>query len=96
MKRCQRNAGSFYVPSARLLRSRAASFQYPRSLQTRRLNNGGDISWHNGRVFVSEVLRAEKIGLEQIDQDVHRVFFCETELSEFNSAEMRLRPAIRT
>jgi hypothetical protein len=35
------------------------------------------------------------IGLEQMDEDVHRVFFCSTELGEFNSAEMRFRPAIR-
>ena len=38
----------------------------------------------------------EEIGLEQMDEDVHRVFFCNTELGEFNSAEMRFRPAIRT
>jgi transposase-like protein len=71
------------------------SFQYPRSFQTRRVNNSGDISWHKGRVFVSEVFRNEEIGLEQMDEDVHRVFFCNTELGEFNSSEMRFRPALR-
>ena len=60
------------------------------------MNNSGDISWHKGRVFVSEVFRNEEIGLEQMDEDVHRIFFCNTELGEFNSAEMRFRPAIRT
>ena len=74
---------------------RVASFQYPRSLQTRRVNNSGDISWHKGRVFVSEVFRNEEIGLEQMDEDMHRVFFCNTELGEFNSSEMRFRPALR-
>jgi hypothetical protein len=59
-------------------------------------NNSGDISWHKGRVFVSEVLRNEEIGLEQMDEDVHRVFFHHTELGEFNSAEMRFRPALRS
>lgn len=87
--------GSIYVPSARILPSRMASFQYPRSFQTRRVNNSGDISWHKGRVFVSEVFRNEEIGLEQMDEDVHRVFFCNTELGEFNSSEMRFRPAFR-
>src|SRR5271170_563150 len=87
--------GSIYVPSTRLLPSRIASFQYPRSFQTRRVNNSGDISWHKGRVFVSEVFRNEEIGLEQMDEDVHRVFFCNTELGEFNSSEMRFRPAIQ-
>jgi len=87
--------GSIYVPSTRLLPNRVASFQYPRSFQTRRVNNSGDISWHKGRVFVSEVFRNEEIGLEQMDEDIHRVFFCNTELGEFNSSEMRFRPALR-
>jgi hypothetical protein len=38
---------------------------------------------------------AEKIGLEQMDEYVHRVFFCNTELGEFNSCEMRFRQAAR-
>jgi hypothetical protein len=59
------------------------------------VNNSGDISWHKGRVFVSEVFRNEEIGLEQMDEDVHRVFFCHTELGEFNTADMRFRPALR-
>jgi hypothetical protein len=50
---------------------------------------------HKGRVFVSEVFRNEEIGLEQMDEDVHRVFFCNTELGEFDSSEMRFRPALR-
>lgn len=49
-----------------------ASFQYPKAFETWRLNNGGDIRWHKGRVF-----------------------FCNTELGEFNSSEMRFRPVVR-
>ena len=29
-----------------------------------------------GRVFVSEVFRNEEIGLEQMNEEVSRVFFC--------------------
>ena len=87
--------GSIYVPSTRLLPSRVASFQYPKMFQTRRVNNSGDISWHKGTVFVSEVFRNEEIGLEQMDDEFHRVFFCKTELGEFNSQEMRFRPVLR-
>src|ERR1035438_151162 len=43
--------GSVYVPSARILPSSVASFQYPKSFLTRRVNNSGDISRHKGRVF---------------------------------------------
>jgi hypothetical protein len=86
---------SVYVPSARMLPGSVASFQYPKSFLTRRVNNSGGISWHKGRVFVSEVLRNEDIGLEQMDEDVHRVFFRNTELGEFNSEDMRLSPVLR-
>jgi len=89
------DAGNIYVPSTRPLPSRVAGFQYSGSFQTRRVNNSGDISWHKGRVFVSEVFRNEEIGLEQMDEDVHRVFLCNTELGEFNSSEIRFRPAVR-
>jgi hypothetical protein len=86
--------GSIFAPSARILPSKVASFEYPRSFQTRRVNNSGDISCHKGRVFVSEVFRNEEIGLKQMDEDVHRILFCNTELGEFNSSEMRFRPAL--
>jgi hypothetical protein len=88
-------SGSIYAPSARMLPGKVASFEYPRSFQTRRVNNSGNISRHKGRVFVSEVFRNEEIGLEQMDEDVCRVFFCNTELGEFNSSEMRFRSALR-
>lgn len=87
--------GSIYLPSARMLPRSVWSFTYPKSFLTRRVNNSGDISWHKGRAFISEVLRNEEIGFEQMDEDVYRVFFCNIELGEFNSSELRFRPAIR-
>lgn len=76
-------------------RRKKAAGHWPCPQTLNRVNNSGDISWHKGRAFVSEVLRNEEIGLEQMDEDVHRVFFCNTELDEFNSAEMHFRPALR-
>jgi hypothetical protein len=60
------------------------------------VNNSGDISWHKGRVFLSEGFRNEEIVLEQMDKDIHREFFCNTELREFNTLESWFRPALRT
>ncbi len=53
------------------------------------------MSWRHSRVFVSEVLRNEEIGLEQMGEEVYRAFFRQTELGEFNSAEMRFRAAVK-
>jgi transposase InsO family protein len=87
--------GSVYVPSTRMLPSSLPSFEYPKSFLTRRVNNSGDISWHKGRVFISEVFRNEEIGFEAMEEDVYRVLFGNTKLGEFNSSEMRFRPAVR-
>ena len=42
------------------------------------------VSVPSGHEFI---VRNEEIGLEQMDEDVHRVFFCNTELGELNSSE---------
>jgi hypothetical protein len=87
--------GSIYVPSTRMMPSRVVPFVYPKTFETRRVNNSGDVSWHKGRVFISEVFRNEDIAFEQIEDDLYRVVFYNTELGEFNSSEMRFRPAMR-
>ena len=47
--------GSVYQPSSVLLSRKPIEFVYPHGFVLRRVNNGGDISWHKGRVFISEV-----------------------------------------
>jgi len=42
-------------------------FQYPRA-------PSGDISWHKGRVFISEVCRFEVLGFEQVDEGFYMAF----------------------
>ena len=73
------------LPSTRLLRlSRSGELSISKIVpDAEGEQQSGDISWHKGRVFVSEVFRNEEIGLEQMDEEVHRVFFCNTELGEF-------------
>jgi hypothetical protein len=88
--------GQLDIRAARLMPNSVTTFKYPKAFRTRWVNNSGDISRHQGRVFVSEVFRNEEIGLEQMDEEVHRVFFCNAELGESNTEEMRFRPVLRT
>ena len=69
--------GSLYHPSSVILSRTLIEYTYPREFLTRRVNNSGDISWHKGRVFISEVFRFEDLGFEMIGEDVYRVFFRE-------------------
>jgi hypothetical protein len=68
-------------------------FIYPTSFLTRRVNNSGDISWHKGRVFISEVFRFEELGLEHVGEDSYKVFFRDVEIGEFDADALRFRPA---
>jgi hypothetical protein len=70
-------------------------FTYPRGLLLRRVNNSGDIGWHNERIFISEVFRFEEFGPESIAPGYYRVFFRDMEIGELNAEELRFRSARR-
>jgi hypothetical protein len=57
--------GSLYQPSTKIFPRSIAEYVYPNGFVTRRVNNSGDISWHKGRVFISEVFRFEELGLRK-------------------------------
>ncbi len=85
--------GSLYQPSAILLPRSFKDYVYPKGFVTRRVNNSGDISWHKGRVFISEVFRFEDFGLELVAEDFYKVFFRDVAIGEFDVEAMRFRPA---
>jgi hypothetical protein len=85
--------GSVYQPSSVLLRRNPIEFVYPHGFMLRRVNNSGDISWHKGWVFISEVFfRFEILGFEQVDEDFYKVYFRDVEIGEFDAEALRFRP----
>ena len=84
--------GSIYEPSAVLFPRITVEFVYPKSFIKRRVNNSGDVSWHKGRAFISEVFRFEELGFEEVDEDFYRVFFRDMEIGEFDAPVLRFRP----
>jgi hypothetical protein len=59
--------GSLYQRSTKIFPRSIAEYVYPNGFITRRGNNSGDISWHKGRVFISEVFRFEELGFEEVE-----------------------------
>ena len=84
--------GSIYQPSSIMLPRDIIEYVYRRDLMLRRVNNRGDISWHKGRVFISEVFRFEVLGFEQADEDFYKVYFRDVEMGEFDAETLRFRP----
>ena len=69
-----------------------SEFVYPHGFMLRRVNDSGDISWHKGRVFISEVFRFEVLGFEQVDEGICKVYFRDVEIGEFDAEALRFRP----
>jgi hypothetical protein len=84
--------GSLYQPSSMMLPSTLIEYVYPKRFLIRRVNNSGDISWHKGRVFISEVLRFEDLGFELVAEDFYKVFFRDLEIGGFDVEALRFRP----
>jgi len=60
------------------------------------VNDAGDISWHKSPVFIREVFRGEDIGLEKVEGNFYRIYFCSLEAGEFDANDLRFRPALRS
>jgi hypothetical protein len=75
-----------------LLPRNPIEFVYPNGSLLRRVKNSGGISWHKGRVFISEVLRFEILGFEQVDENFYKVYFRDVEIGEFDAEALRFRP----
>lgn len=63
-------------------------YVHPKGFELRRVNNSGDISWHKGRVFISEVFRIEILGFEQFQEDFYKVYF--RDVGNYGSGNARL------
>jgi hypothetical protein len=63
--------GSIYQPSSMTLLRNLIEYVHPKGFELRRVNNSGDIRWHNDRVFISEVFRFEILGFDQVQEDFY-------------------------
>lgn len=61
----QRPPASVYVPSPRPMPSRLSEPVYPDTMEIRRVRSCGEIKWQGERVFLSEVLAGETVGIAE-------------------------------
>lgn len=84
--------GEIYVPSLRPFPFRLPEIEYPSDMLLRKVRTHGEISWKGEKLFLSETLAGETIGLRQVDEDTWRVYFCRLELAELDARELQIRP----
>lgn len=76
----QRTPGELYRPSPRPYPRRIREISYPSPFVVRRVEKNGVIYWHQDRVFISEALGGETLGLLALDERYYLLYFDQLEL----------------
>lgn len=71
----QRTPGELYRPSPRCYPRRLPQIHYPAPMIVRRVEKTGVIYWHQSRIFISEALGGEAVGLLALDERYYRLYF---------------------
>lgn len=72
----QRPPAELYINSPRAMPDRIDEPWYDADHQTRRVRSSGEIMWQGERIFVSEALVGEPIGVAELETGDHIVRFC--------------------
>jgi transposase InsO family protein len=81
---------SLYQPSPRCYPSRLPELEYARGLETRVIGRDGEFYWKGNKIFFSEVLQGERIGLECCQDRYWKIYFGTLALGVFDSFDLRL------
>jgi transposase InsO family protein len=82
-----------YAPSPRPYPARLADPWYDATHQVRRVHTSGQIKWQGERLFVSEAVRGELVGLAETDCGDWVVRFMQVELGRIDRQTRRFTPA---
>jgi len=76
----QRAPAEFYTRSQRPMPNRVEEPWYDADHQVRRVRGSGEIMWKGDRVFVSEALVGELVGIAELETGDHLVRFCDRDI----------------
>jgi len=83
--------GAVYSPSPRLFPARFCEPDYGAEAAVRKVRSNGEIKWAGAKIFVSEALIGEPVGVIEIDSGQWLVRYFEVELGVIDQAGRRLR-----
>jgi transposase InsO family protein len=87
----QRCPAALYQPSVRAFPERIAAWEYPADHHVRRVDAQGYVKWRDTRLYLSEALRGETIGLAQRDDGDWAVRFRAFDLAVLGDASGAIR-----
>lgn len=86
----QKPPATFYQPSPRPYPQQLPPMQYPGHFEIRRVGSNGCISWNHQWLHLTQALRDQDVGLEEIDDGVWSVYFGQMLLGRFHLDDLRL------
>ncbi|MBA7716780.1 hypothetical protein ES703_125857 [subsurface metagenome] len=87
-----RTPSECYRSSTREFPSRLPQMSYPGHMQVRRVYPHGDILYLGRRLFTTESLRGEYVGVEQIDEDMSWLWYCSYLLGQIDHRKRQINP----
>ena len=87
-----RTPSEYYCGSIRKFPARLPQVSYPDHMQIRRIYMHGDILYFGKRVFVTESLRGEYVGVEQVDEDMSLLWYCTYLLGRIDHRKWQIEP----
>ena len=87
-----RTPAECYRSSPRQFPGRLAEISYPDHMQVRRVRNHGDIKYFGRRLFTTQSLAGQYIGIEQEDEDLSLLWYCGYLLGQLDHKTWRIGP----
>jgi len=85
---------SHYTASPRALPRRLPLLEYPRDAELRRVTSSGVISWQTERIFLSEVLKGEYVGVRETADEEWTITFGPLTLGTYSRAVLAFVPHV--
>lgn len=82
---------SMHKPSLRSYPEKLKEITYPGNYIVRKVRHNGEIKWKGEKVYVSEALAKESIGLKQKDEHLWEIYFSSYLLGILDELDMRIK-----
>jgi len=88
----QRTPASVYEPSSRRYPRSLLEMEYRSDWAVRKVHASGSLDWAGKEYYVGKVLAGERVGLEEVEEQVYRVWFGRLELGLLRTRRGKIAP----
>lgn len=86
-----RPPGALYRPSTRIYAGQLPALEYPRHFVVKRVTHAGTIRFKTRLLYLSTALRAHRVGLEEVDDGIWSLYFCDVLLGRIDERQALLK-----